>query len=180
MPSIILMGIKHSGKTSHARRLSGDLGCAFYDLDDLIEATYRADRLLSCREIYKRHGKEYFYELEAEAARALKKALLSQTAVAALGGGTGENSRAMNELSDAGIFVYLCLSSDTLFERIMRKGLPAFLPEDDPESAFRELYDRRHALYMRYADVVAEIDRMHPDDAYSRLQSTIGEFIDAG
>lgn len=179
MPSILLMGIKHSGKSSHARRLSDDLGCAFYDLDDLIESTYRADQLLSCREIYNRHGKEYFFEIEAEAARVLRRTLLKQTAVAALGGGTGENTQAMGELSDAGILVYLRLSAETLFDRIMRKGLPAFLPEDDPESAFRELYDRRHVRYMGYADVVAEIDGMSPDDAYSRLQSVISEYIDA-
>ena len=176
--SIVLMGLKHSGKSSFGRQLAGEFQRDFLDLDDIIETTYRSDRLVSCREIYLRHGKEYFMELEGEAAERLAARLDDRAIVAALGGGTGENERAMNAIVGHGVLVYINDTEDRLFERIMKRGRPAFLPEEDPERAFHELYQKRHLIYADFADAIAQIDGAR-DEAYARLLTTIWEYTDA-
>ncbi len=176
--SIVLMGLKHSGKSSFGRQLADKLERDFFDLDDIVETSYRSDRLVSCREIYLRHGKEYFAELEGESAKILAEKLDQEAIVAALGGGTGENEVAMQAIVGHGVLVYINDSEDRLFERIMKRGRPAFLPEANPEVAFHELYQKRHLLYSRYADAIAQIDGAR-DEAYARLLTTIWEYRDA-
>lgn len=176
--SIVLMGLKHSGKSSFGRQLAEEFQRNFCDLDDIIETTYRKDRLVSCREIYRRHGKEYFSELESNAAMVLVDRLDDGAIVAALGGGTGENERAMDAIVGHGVLVYINDSEERLFERIMKRGRPAFLPEEHPEIAFHALFQKRHLLYAEYADAIAQIDGER-DEAYARLLTTIREYRDA-
>ena len=172
------MGLKHSGKSSLAARLADERKYGFLDLDDLIELQYRADKLVSCREIYNRHGKSYFTGLETDAAVIMRETLLAHSTVGALGGGTGENAAAMKSIIGAGILVYLHDRESVLFERIMKRGRPAFLPEDNPESAFHELYVRRHELYLGYANVTVEIDGRHIDEAYELLRASLHGHIE--
>ena len=62
--SIIFAGLKHSGKSTLAGMLAWKMKTRSLDLDTLIEGEYRSDGLVSCREIYKQHGKAFFQELE--------------------------------------------------------------------------------------------------------------------
>jgi len=178
--SILLCGLKHSGKSTLSVRLAAELHLAHYDLDMIVESTYRADRLVSCRDIYERHGMEYFMELEAPAAKTLAEELRATQAVAALGGGTGENAAAMEELRGAGLLVYLRDTEERLYDRIMRRGRPAFLPESDPEEAFHRLFVRRDELYASAADMIIDIDGLDEDQSYSRLRTPIVEKFHAG
>jgi shikimate kinase len=180
MKSIILTGLKHSGKSSLGLRLAEDLDIAFIDLDRVIETLYRADGSVGCREIYREHGKASFVDLEAQAAMQTAARLGAAPAVVALGGGTGENRKAMSRLAKAGVVVYLRDAERRLYERIMRGGRPAFLPAEAPEAAFHELFESRDALYREYAQVIVEIDRLDLDAAYSRLILRIEEHIDVG
>ena len=178
MTSFILMGLKHSGKSTLAGRLAHELRCKFVDLDHIIESIYRADRLVSCRESYQRHGKKYFTALETEAAGKLNVMINEEPLVAALGGGTGENSSAMEQLKGSGTLIYLQDDEQVLYNRIMKRGRPAFLPEDDPKSAFHELFVRRHNLYHEFADHVADVSGNTILDAFEVLRRLLMDQFD--
>lgn len=176
--SLFLLGLKHSGKTTHGRRLAGEIGFDFIDVDPVIEGCYRADRAVPCREIYARHGKRYFMDLETQAAQRIAAQASASPLVVSLGGGTGENPEATAMLRDLGWFVYLRDSEERLFERMTRTGLPAFLSSEAPEADFHRMFVRRDELYESICDLIVEIDGLDIEEAYSRLQSVVMEHID--
>ena len=167
--TILLLGMKHSGKSTLGKRLASYLGFEFVDLDELIEQIYDPSGGTTCREIFKAQGGEFFAGLEAQAARKLAELALVRSMVAALGGGTIENADAMNVLQDAGIRVYLKDSFDRLYERVMRNGLPAFLSSDNPRGDFLRLFERRTALYENQAEVIVDITGLGIEEAYTLL-----------
>ncbi len=87
---------------------------------------------------------------------------------------------AMAELRRSGVFVYLKDTESALFERIMRRGLPAFLPESDPAGAFHEMYLRRDGIYADQAEIIVEVDNLDADSAYRRILSAVRERINGG
>jgi shikimate kinase len=167
--SIILLGMKHSGKSTLGRRLALRFGTDFFDLDEIIEELHDSDRRVSCREIFRAEGKSAFTALEAHAATILAERLTAGRAVAALGGGTIENPTALDALKNSGVKVYLKDTPEVLFGRIMAGGLPAFLSSDDPRAEFDSLYARRTVLYEREADLVVDVEGRGLDEAFSRL-----------
>ncbi len=159
MRIIILGGLKHCGKTSLGRTLSQRLGCHFFDLDSLmLEST--GERWGSVREIWKAVGPDEFVVLEEQAMRNfidwIMPTLKSQTIILSLGGGTIENSNAMNLISEYGLKVYIRADAEMLYQRIMRKGKPPFLSEKQPRKDFSIIYKRRHKLYEEYADICVD------------------------
>lgn len=167
--TILLLGMKHSGKSTLGKRLASRLGVEFNDLDELIEELYDPSGGTSCREIFKSRGVEFFSELEARAARQLAELARTRPTVAALGGGTIENPEAMNVLKEAGIRVYLKDSFDRVYERVMRNGLPAFLSGENPRGDFLRLFEKRTALYEAQADLIVDVTGMGVDEAFRLL-----------
>ena len=159
--TIILSGIKHSGKSTYGRELAESWNLPFYDLDDLIVELCRDDRggeravTWETREIYRRLGKKGFQELELRALERL--ASEGELSVIALGGGTQENPEARRILSGMGILVYLYEEAQTLFRRIEVRGIPPFLDSDAPWESFLLLYRSRDALYRDGADLTVTI-----------------------
>lgn len=167
--NILLLGMKHSGKTTLGKRLAHRFHVEFADLDEIIERIFDPNRGSSCREIYRNKGKAYFVELETRAAAQLDETMRSRSTVAALGGGTIENRQAMDVLQDSGIKVYLKDAPSILFDRIIRNGVPAFLSPENPRLAFDALYERRTALFEQEADLVVDIDGQDVEGAFARL-----------
>jgi shikimate kinase len=172
---IILMGMKHCGKTTLGRMLARLRGEAFIDLDEFAEgfASRREGRPLTMREVYRAGGKEAFQALEAEALRKIaadfsgKKSAL----VLALGGGTIENSSGLAALGREGVFVFLDQDEDVLFARIAASGIPPFLAGDDPRAAFHRVYETRTALYREKADLTVNMRGKNPEEALDDLAS---------
>src|SRR3990167_1472710 len=95
---IILIGFKNVGKSSIGLELARQMHCSFIDLDQAIEAVYAkhanafvgADPCvrpfrLSCHEIVRLHGENYFRVLEKNV---FAQTLLDKPATLSLGGGT--------------------------------------------------------------------------------------------
>lgn len=179
--STILMGIKHSGKSALGRLLAEKYGSEFTDLDDVIRMVY-TDPAISIREIYRRVGKEGFMDLEVEAARRIADSIgsVSQPRVVALGGGTIENRKAMQVLKPIGPLVYLQEAEEILFKRVIKKGIPPFLSESDPESGFHTLYQKRHPLYLQAADLVVLKNGTSVPQAFETLVKALQEAGYAG
>lgn len=144
--NLILIGFKGCGKTRIGSILARQLGWDFLDLDELLERLYLSEQgeALGFREIYRRHGKDHFRDLEG---RALKIALQRGRQVLALGGGTLTSNPDLLPLCQSHLLLYLAVEPAVLFERIMAGGLPAFFDPSDPKGSFEELYRQRAPLY---------------------------------
>ncbi|MDR1637245.1 MAG: shikimate kinase [Treponema sp.] len=176
METILLVGPKHSGKTSAGRALvllltgRNDAAASFTDLDELVEArTGKSPRALYGE------GPEIFRKAEAEALRNIfDQADLSGVPagrqgtalrVVAAGGGLADNGEALELLKDpvskrsGRVFtVYIEVPPETAWERIEaaaeRDGeLPPFLKTENPRETHRRLHQRRGAVYREIADL---------------------------
>jgi shikimate kinase len=164
MQFIVLLGPKHSGKTSAGKELAALLSGGFVDLDDYI--TQRAGK--SPRVLYI-EGPDDFKIAEAGALAAIfEPALLeantaesSSPLVIASGGGLIDNPDALPLLkNNAAVFsVFLDVSVKTAWERIRKAGeLPPFLKTENPEETHRSLHERRAAAYRQLAALVIKAD----------------------
>ena len=153
MKSPVLVGIKHCGKSTLGNLLARHYGCPFVDSDEELEKYYalRYHAPLSCREIYRQHGGDFFRTLEADVIRTL---VSGEMRVLALGGGAVSNPCLQTEdLKALGAIVWLDTADKIAFERVVRHGIPPFLADaEDPEVRFKEINDMRRIRFAEIAD----------------------------
>jgi shikimate kinase len=170
---LFLIGMKHSGKSELGRLLSLRLGTPFFDLDDFISRSAREEGFSSVRDLYRISGKEFFQEHERRAALALAGVLKRETsapAVAALGGGSVENSEAMRLLTPYGSFLYLKLEEEVLAKRILNGELPPFLRgSEPPERMLRDLLRYRTPLFEQWADFTVDLEDASREENSGRI-----------
>jgi shikimate kinase len=157
--SIILTGIKHSGKSTLGKLLAARLRVAFYDTDDVI--TERTGK--TPRELYRAGGEAAFRVAEQDACRQLADSIAAggERAVIATGGGICNNQSALSHLRPAGKIVYLDVSEETALKRILKKSeLPAYIAAENPQTPddvrriFHRIYTDRTQRYRALADAV--------------------------
>jgi shikimate kinase len=188
METILLLGPKHSGKTSAGRALARLQGGEFADLDELVEL--RTGK--SPRELY-REGPELFRKAEAEALEDLLEDLLGEGRpegsfrVAAAGGGLADNAGAMDLLKSAALkrsgrffTVYIEVSAETAWERIEAAAeksgeLPPFLRTGDPRETHRQLHRRRGAIYREIADLSVRAGET-PEETAALIKGAVNDF----
>ncbi|MDR0456591.1 MAG: shikimate kinase [Treponema sp.] len=163
MRFIVLLGPKHSGKTSAGKELADLLFCGFVDLDDYI--TRRTGK--SPRTLYI-EGPEVFKKAETAAMAAIfepETAEFPPPLVIASGGGLIDNPDALSllEHNTAVISVFLDISVKTAWERIREAGeLPPSLKTENPEETHRFLHERRAAAYRQLASLIIKADGKNP------------------
>lgn len=108
---IFLTGFMGSGKSVMGKALAAELGLAFIDLDKAIEAKYGKD----IESLFTSDGEQHFRELEQQT---LNELLEQDNYVMACGGGTPCFSDNMDQMNEAGVTIYLKLSTDALAERL--------------------------------------------------------------
>ena len=171
--NVILIGMKHCGKSTIGAALAARWQCAFYDVDRLMEATYEcgAERRLDVREILLELGEDEFRRIEGQVVCELYLRLSrpEATAVVALGGRTVLNESVCDLLSSIGLVVYLEMTPETLFERVARVGLPPFLNSSDPAGHFRSLFEERAPRYRQLANIVVNVDGLSVQEAVERI-----------
>lgn len=170
-PRVLLVGLKHSGKSTVGRALARDLGVAFFDLDD--EILSLCDYAGTIRELYQMVGSSAFRRLEAEAAHALA----DRSAVVAAGGGTIENDEAMTVLQRMATVLFLDVAIDTLVERVFRTGVPAFVDPNRPEDHFREICERRRKSCLERSDFRVVADDRSPTEITTQIRQYLQEKI---
>ena len=187
MDCIILMGIKHCGKSTQARLLSQRLGIPSYDTDDLISEISGK----SPREIYAAGGPAAFKAAETAACRQLVAHLQEAggRAVIATGGGICCNAEALAVLRPLGVFVFLNAPEDDAADRIIKEAreleaggfenLPAYIADKSPRSIleirsiFHEFYTERTALYARTADITIAMGRAGKEENAERIAGLV-------
>jgi phosphatidylglycerol:prolipoprotein diacylglycerol transferase len=162
---IVLLGPKHSGKTSVGKILAELLTVPFYDLDALIEEkTGKSPRTLygEGEDIF-RSGEYDALNTFLESGKPSGKTASGFPAVLATGGGIIDNGKAVALLS--GKYTKVCLeaAAETAWKRIAAGPLPAFLPPDNPEEAHRLLHERRAKAYRAFADISIQVEGKTPE-----------------
>ena len=170
--SIILMGIKHCGKSTQGRIISKKLSVLFFDTDDVIfEMTGKTPR-----QIYTELGNEGFQEAEEKACSFLLEKINSsaeKNAVIATGGGICGNKKALDVLKKIGTFVFLKTPERIASFRVLREisvaqdgtllNVPAFIAKKNPRSVadakkiFHDFFIERECIYEQLADVVIDM-----------------------
>lgn len=170
--SIILMGIKHCGKSTQGRIISKKLSVQFFDTDDVVfEMTGKTPR-----QIYTELGNEGFQEAEEKACSFLLEKINSsaeKNAVIATGGGICGNKKALDVLKKIGAFVFLKTPERIASFRVLREisvaqdgtllNVPAFIAKKNPRSVadakkiFHDFFIERECIYEQLADVVIDM-----------------------
>lgn len=96
-------------------------------------------------------GVEKFRLLEAHA---VKNLFPKERCVIATGGGTLMNSDSVNHLKQLGTLIYLDIDSKLLWERICKRGIPAYLDPQAPEQSFYRLVAEREPVLRAACSVV--------------------------
>ncbi len=174
--NLILIGMKSSGKTTIGMILAQRLGLRFTDVDAEIERRYCEEKgeKLGFREIFKRHGKAAFRELETAALRALSTAEDMGRIVLATGGGLplAEENRPL--LKGLGTIVFLEVAQEVLLARILPGGIPAFFPyPEDPSRSLAELLAARQPIYRALADLTVVCGPESPEANADRIISQL-------
>lgn len=170
--SIILMGIKHCGKSTQGRIISKKLSVPFFDTDDVIfEMTGKTPR-----QIYTELRNEGFQKAEEKACSFLLEKINSsaeKNAVIATGGGICGNKKALDVLKKIGTFVFLKTPERIASFRVLREisvaqdgtllNVPAFIAKKNPRSVadakkiFHDFFIERECIYEQLADVVIDM-----------------------
>ena len=170
--SIVLMGIKHCGKSTQGRIISKKLSVPFFDTDDVVfEMTGKTPR-----QIYTELGNEGFQEAEEKACLFLLEKINSsaeKNAVIATGGGICGNKKALDVLKKIGTFVFLKTPERIASFRVLREisvaqdgtllNVPAFIAKKNPRSVadakkiFHDFFIERECIYEQLADVVIDM-----------------------
>lgn len=140
-----------SGKTTVGKKLAAKLGMDFYDLDKIIEE----DENKKISEIFEKEGEEKFRWIERNA---LKKTIITiDDAVISTGGGTPCFNNNIILMKEAGITVYLEMTTSALASRIKNskstrpllenldeKSLPEFIESHITER--KPFYEQAHLI----------------------------------
>lgn len=169
---IILIGFKHSGKSTIGLALSEKLNMHFVDLDQLIEQHYAAQEghALNCREIMRKNGELFFRHLESQV---LQQTLNNIPMVLALGGGTPLKVENQHLIRNNHI-IHITAPQEVIFSRIQQSGQPAFFPpNEEPITAFSRLWEERMPIYHSIAQhtVNNDTDVMSAADKISKVLS---------
>jgi len=158
--NILLIGFKHSGKTTTGKRLSTFLKKKFFDIDEIIEDLFfkKYKKNLKIFEIFRFLQKQKFQEIEYEATLSLKNI---KNAVIATSGSFILNENNFEVFSkNSTRIVYLKTLKKVLKKRIKENNQNTNFKDDD---FFEKEYEKRKNLYSKKADFTIQTDHKNID-----------------
>jgi shikimate kinase len=181
MCSVILTGIKHSGKSTLGRLLARQLRVSFYDTDEIITR----DTGKTPRGIALSLGEAAFKDAELDACRTLAECCRS-VAVIATGGGICNNQKAFDAMKALGKIVFVDVSEDTAYARILASGVPVWILNEHPETPddarriFHSVYEERTRRYRAAANLVFAPEDKSAEENAAKLAAAIGGLCGTG
>lgn len=112
---VFLVGYMGCGKSTLGRQMAQDMGCEFFDTDEMVEKEEGS----AISDIFARKGEDAFRMMERKAIKSLEG---RENAVVSTGGGLpcfGDNMAFLNKI---GFTVYIDVPVNTLIDRIARTG----------------------------------------------------------
>jgi len=182
---VSVCGLKHTGKSSVGRLLSGLFKADFFDTDEMLLRAVSAEKASNLpgdlhagelnsmpqkeavRMIYTQLGDDAFHEYELACTQQVfhRCRKFSRSAVIAFGGGISDSRKLMDFTAAGSILLHLQVPEHILFRRISSGGIPPFLDSVHPEDSFHVLYERRRRVYRKFAD----IEFIHADESLDEI-----------
>ncbi len=163
--NIILTGFMGVGKTRVGKKLAGDLGYTFVDIDKLIED----DQRMTITSIFSKRGEPYFRDVET---RIILQVMEGDRQVISTGGGAVIRDKNREAFKRAGLVVCLTARPEVIYERIKNETHRPLLQTPDPEGKIRELLDSRAGFYAQ-ADVIIDTSSKTVDDVITAIKERI-------
>ena len=179
--SIVLMGLKHCGKTTQGKLLAEKLGVDFFDTDDEISRL----RGMDFRTLYNTKGVTEFTLAEEEACQLIINKNENRQLVISTGGGICDNAPALNTLRACGTFVFLRLDIQYSVDRIMAKveqnelgtfkNVPAYVLAENPatlediQNILLARFTQRYQQYKAIADIIVDIKNAPIEENFKTL-----------
>ena len=138
--TVALVGMMGAGKTAVGRAVALKLDVPFLDSDAEIEAAAN----LSVPEIFQRDGEVFFRKRETEVIRRL---LETQNGILSTGGGAYLAQVNRDNISKAGVALWLDASLDLLWSRVKHKDTRPLLRTLDPHATLAEIFAARTPVY---------------------------------
>lgn len=145
-PNLVLVGPMGAGKTSLGKRLAGQLGLHFADLDQHVETVAGA----SVAVIFEAEGESGFRSREQQA---LAHLLRGRDALVSTGGGTVLSAANRALLRNRAFVVYLRVDVDGQLQRLARDHSRPLLEVGNRRPVLESLAAARNPLYEEVADL---------------------------
>jgi shikimate kinase len=167
-PSIVLVGMMASGKSSVGRRLAERRGWEFFDSDRQVEAITGRN----VADIWRAEGEPAFRRIEAQV---LADAMASTAPrVIAAAGGTVLDADSRRLMRIHRPVVWLRARPETLAVRVKGGSAPHRpLLDGDPEGVLRQLDAARRPLYEEVADVVVDVDDLTAEQVSACVEAAL-------
>ncbi len=137
---VVLVGLMGAGKSTIGKKMASMLELPFFDLDTEIENVSR----MSVTELFASYGEPEFRDLER---RVMQRLLEGGSMILATGGGAFMNEQTRENITEAGISVWLNAELDVLMERVLRRHDRPLLKNDDPRAVMQKLMTERYPVY---------------------------------
>jgi len=150
-----------AGKSTIGPILANTLGWNFYDLDKVIEEKVGK----KIKEIFAEEGERYFREIERKILQELSG---GENLIISLGGGTMANQTNLDILKNSGEVIYLKVSPEAVFKRLIHKRDRPILKIDSEDNfnsnelmnRINRLYNERQKYYEQ-ADITVDTDNIN-------------------
>lgn len=184
--SIVLMGCKHCGKSTHGKNLAKHMNVDFFDTDSVLEQIVG----MTFRDYYRKAGVAKFMEAEEQACHKIITENHNKTIVVATGGGICDNPPAVSHLRELGHFVFLELDLEFSVQRVLNKiewdplekvwkNAPAYIQQENPKSIeqIKEIllkkYTDRFAQYRSIADVTVPLKNQETEKNFNLILESL-------
>lgn len=178
---IFLTGLSGAGKSAIGAALAPRLRMKTFDTDTMI---VRSEDM-TVREIFDRHGEQYFRRLEREIIFELLSRLRQsgQRALISLGGGTLLNRQVTKQVRNSGVLVYLKISCGEAARRLLKSETRPLILDDSGKRLshtaltrrLRELLNQRRAGFER-SHFAVTVTRRSPGN----ICASIIQFLEYG
>lgn len=159
MKNVVLIGMPAVGKSTIGVLLAKSLLLSFTDTDLLIQEKYKK----SLCDIIKDNGTKAFLNIEEDII--LNTDL--KNSVIATGGSAVFGERAMNQLKENGVIVYLSLPIDEIKKRIGDiKSRGVVLTNGNTVD---DIFKERKPLYEKYADIKIDCDNLTAEECVEKI-----------
>ena len=166
--NLALAGFMGTGKSAVGRQIAAELGFAFVDTDELIEA--RAGKRIA--DLFAQDGEPAFRKFESEVVADLAQ---RRDTIISTGGGLIVDPANLASLKAHAFVVCLWASPEMIFERTSRTSHRPLLQTADPLARIRELLAARESAY-RQADALVNTEFRSIKEA---AQQVIHQFREA-
>lgn len=163
-PNVVLIGMPGAGKSTVGVILAKYTSRDFVDTDVLIQTSERRP----LQEILDQHG---HLALRAIEERVLLSLQLSNHVIAT-GGSAAYSGKAMQHLKRNGIVVFLHVPFEEIRERVRDFATRGIARA--PDQSFADLFEERHVLYERYADVTIDCEGLNQEQVSETICRRLG------